>query len=80
AMTSNFLINNLVTYRDRRLAGWGLLGGYLRFCGLCALGLLANVAVAGLVHRVTPLWWLAGSAGALFGAAWNYVSTYLAVW
>ncbi len=80
AMTSNFLVNNAVTYRDRRLRGWAMLRGYLHFCGLCGLGLVANVAVAELVHRYTPLWWLAGTAGAVFGAAWNYVSTSLAVW
>jgi dolichol-phosphate mannosyltransferase len=80
AMTSNFLINNTVTYRDRRLRGMRLLTGYLRFCGLCAVGLIANVAVANLVHEHTPLWWLAGAAGAVSGAAWNYVSTSLAVW
>jgi dolichol-phosphate mannosyltransferase len=80
AMTSNFLINNRVTYRDRRLKGLRLVTGYLRFCGLCGLGLVANVAIADLVHTVTPLWWLAGAAGAVFGAIWNYVSTSLAVW
>jgi dolichol-phosphate mannosyltransferase len=80
AMTSNFLINNQVTYRDRRLHGRALISGYLRFCALCGLGLVANVAVADLVHRLWPVWWLAGTAGALFGAAWNYVSTALAVW
>ena len=80
AMTSNFLINNQVTYRDRRLRGWRLLTGYLRFCALCGLGLIANVAIADLVHQVTPLWWLAGASGAIFGAIWNYVGTSLAVW
>jgi dolichol-phosphate mannosyltransferase len=80
AMTSNFLINNAVTYRDRRLTGVRLLTGYLRFCALCGVGLIANVAVADLVHRHAPIWWLAGVAGALFGAVWNYVSTSLAVW
>jgi dolichol-phosphate mannosyltransferase len=80
AMTSNFLINNSVTYRDRRLHGARLLAGYVRFCALCALGLIANVAIANLVHEHTPWWWLAGAAGALAGAAWNYVSTSLAVW
>jgi dolichol-phosphate mannosyltransferase len=80
AMTSNFLINNQVTYRDRRLKGLSLLTGYMRFCALCGLGLIANVAIADLVHRWTPVWWLAGAAGALFGAVWNYVSTSLAVW
>jgi dolichol-phosphate mannosyltransferase len=80
AMTSNFLLNNAVTYRDRRLRGPALATGYLRFCALCGIGLVANVAVADLVHHVTPIWWLAGTAGALFGAMWNYVSTSLAVW
>ena len=80
AMTSNYLINNSVTYRDRRLSGVKLLTGYLRFCALCAVGLIANIAVANLVHEHTPLWWLAGAAGAVSGAAWNYVSTSLAVW
>jgi len=80
AMTSNFLINNQVTYRDRRLKGLSLLAGYVRFCALCGLGFIANVAIADLVHHLTPIWWLAGAAGALFGAVWNYVSTSLAVW
>ncbi len=80
AMTSNFLINNQVTYRDRRLHGLRLLTGYIRFCALCGVGLIANVAVADLAHRHLALWWAAGIAGAVFGAVWNYVSTSLAVW
>ncbi len=80
AMSSNFLINNRVTYRDRRLHGVKLITGYVRFCALCALGLIANIAIANLVHEHTPWWWLAGAAGALAGAAWNYVSTSVAVW
>jgi dolichol-phosphate mannosyltransferase len=56
------------------------LAGYIRFCALCGLGFIANVAIADLVHHLTPIWWLAGAAGALFGAVWNYVSTSLAVW
>jgi dolichol-phosphate mannosyltransferase len=80
AMTSNYLINNEITYRDRRLRGLPLLAGYLRFCALCSVGLLANVAVANLVDQTLGVWWLAVIAGALFGAVWNYVSTSLAVW
>ena len=80
AMTSNFLINNRVTYRDRRLRGLAMATGYLRFCALCAMGLVANIAIANLVHEHTPWWWAAGVAGALAGAIWNYASTALAVW
>jgi dolichol-phosphate mannosyltransferase len=80
AMTSNFLMNNQVTYRDRRLRGWRMLTGYVRFCALCGVGLVANVAIADLAHRYVQLWWPASAAGAVFGAIWNYVGTSLAVW
>jgi dolichol-phosphate mannosyltransferase len=80
AMTSNYLVNNEITYRDRRLRGVKLLIGYLRFCALCGVGLIANVAVADLAQRHLHLWWAAGFLGAVFGAVWNYVSTSLAVW
>jgi dolichol-phosphate mannosyltransferase len=80
AMTSNYFINNLITYRDKRLKGWKLFTGYLRFCALCAIGLAASVAVASELnaHGVPRL--AAGFAGAVSGAIWNYVSTYLGVW
>jgi len=38
AMTSNYLINNEITYRDRRRRGLKLLLGYLKFCALCSVG------------------------------------------
>ncbi|MGH6958463.1 MAG: GtrA family protein, partial [Caulobacteraceae bacterium] len=80
AMTSNYFVNNAVTYRDRRLRGWRLASGYLKFCALCAVGLAANVAVAAELQAHGLEWALAGLAGALCGAMWNYVSTYLGVW
>jgi dolichol-phosphate mannosyltransferase len=80
AMTSNYLINNEVTYRDRRKTGLALLLGYLKFCALCSIGLAANVAVASKLYQITPVWWFAGAAGAGFGALWNYVTTSMAVW
>ncbi|MDB5492774.1 MAG: dolichol monophosphate mannose synthase [Phenylobacterium sp.] len=80
AMTSNYLINNAVTYRDRRKRGWALLTGYLRFCLLCAAGLAANLAVAALLQERLGIWWLSGLGGAAVGAVWNYVTTSLAVW
>jgi dolichol-phosphate mannosyltransferase len=87
AMTSNYLINNEITYRDRRLRGLALLLGYIRFAALCGVGLIANIAVADLAfHTLQAVfhshgtWWLATIAGAVFGAVWNYVSTSLAVW
>jgi dolichol-phosphate mannosyltransferase len=80
AMTSNYLINNEVTYRDRRRRGLKLALGYLKFCALCSIGLAANLAVFNMVYEHQPIWWLAGVAGAAFGALWNYVTTAAVVW
>ena len=80
AMTSNYLINNALTYRDKRKKGWRMLAGYARFCILCSVGLFANVAVASMVRAHVGEWWLAGTAGAVVGAAWNYLTTAVAVW
>jgi len=80
AMTSNYLINNAITYRDRRKQGLALLTGYLKFVLLCSVPLAANVAVATMVYERGPAWWVAGVAGAVVAAVWNYVTTSRAVW
>jgi dolichol-phosphate mannosyltransferase len=80
AMTSNYLVNNAFTYRDRRKRGFALVTGYLRFCLLCSIPLAANVAVANLVFQYVPVRWVGVLAGAGVGAVWNYVMTSLAVW
>ncbi|MDB5460907.1 MAG: dolichol monophosphate mannose synthase [Caulobacteraceae bacterium] len=80
AMTSNYLINNVITYHDRRRKGLALLSGYIRFCLLCSAGLFVNVAVASFLNDRLHAPLLSGVAGAAFGAVWNYVTTALAVW
>jgi dolichol-phosphate mannosyltransferase len=80
AMTSNYLINNVVTYRDRRKRGLALLIGYFKFVLLCSVPLAANVAVATMVFERGPSWWVAGVAGAVVAAVWNYITTSRAVW
>jgi dolichol-phosphate mannosyltransferase len=80
AMTSNFILNNFLTYRDQRLKGFAILRGLLLFYVVCGVGLLANVGVAFSVYDQEPIWWLAGAAGALMGVVWNYAMSGLFVW
>ncbi len=80
AMTSNFVLNNFLTYRDQRLKGLALLRGLLVFYLVCSVGLAANVGVAFSVYDQEPIWWLAGAAGALMGVVWNYAMSGLFVW
>ncbi|MCA6112259.1 glycosyltransferase [Bradyrhizobium cenepequi] len=80
AMTSNFILNNFLTYRDQRLTGFAILRGLLLFYVVCSVGLFANVGVAFSVYDQEPIWWLAGAAGALMGVVWNYAMSGLFVW
>ncbi len=80
AMTSNFVLNNFLTYRDQRLRGLAILRGLLMFYLVCGVGLLANVGVAFSIYGQRPIWWLAGAAGALMGVVWNYAMSGLFVW
>jgi len=78
AMVCNFLLNNQLTYRDRRLKRWRLVRGLVTFCVGCSIGAVANIGIAAEVFGEGRSWWLAGLAGALIGAVWNYAiaSTY----
>jgi dolichol-phosphate mannosyltransferase len=80
AMTSNFILNNFLTYRDQRLKGFAILRGLLLFYLVCSVGLFANVGVAFSVYDKQQIWWLAGAAGALMGVVWNYAMSGLFVW
>jgi dolichol-phosphate mannosyltransferase len=80
AMTSNFILNNFLTYRDQRLSGLALVRGLVVFYLVCSVGLAANVGVAFSVYDQEPIWWLAGAAGALMGVVWNYAISGLFVW
>jgi len=80
AMTSNFALNNALTYRDRRLRGWGWLKGWLSFTLVCSIGLLANVGIAAYLFASQTAWVLAALAGIAVGAVWNYAVTSAYTW
>ena len=80
AMTGNFLLNNLFTYRDRRLHGRALLTGLLSFYAVCGLGAAANVGIASHLFVANHSWWLAGMGGAAIGAVWNYAMSSVFIW
>lgn len=74
AMTFNFLLNNALTYRDRRLKGVrALVNGWVSFCVVCSFGAVANVGVASFLHDVrNGSWAISAIAGVAIGAVWNF--------
>jgi dolichol-phosphate mannosyltransferase len=79
-MTSNFFLNNAVTYRDRRLTGLAAVKGLLMFIAICAVGAVSNIGVATWLYANRPIWWLAGLLGSLVGAVWNFAVSSTLVW
>ena len=81
AMVCNFTLNNVLTYRDLRLRGWGFVRGLVSFFLVCAAGAVANVGVGTVLFDQLALpWWLAGVAGAVVGAVWNYAVSGVFTW
>jgi dolichol-phosphate mannosyltransferase len=79
-MTSNFFLNNIVTYRDRRLYGFDLLRGLFSFYVACAIGAIVNFQLAEFLYDSGVLWPLAGVLGAVVGSVWNYGVTSTFTW
>jgi dolichol-phosphate mannosyltransferase len=81
AMVFNYALNNLMTFRDRRLKGWRWFWGLATFVLACSVGALANVGIASyLFERRDTQWVLAALAGIAVGAVWNYAVTNAYTW
>ena len=80
AMTTNFLLNNMLTYRDQRLYGLKLINGLLSFYAVCSIGAVANVGIASAVFGEHYSWWISGLAGSAVGVVWNYAASSVFTW
>ncbi len=80
AMTMNFLLNNMLTFRDLRLRGWNVLKGLATFYLACTVGSVANIALADFcMNRGLP-WYLAAVIGLMVGSVWNFGVTSVITW
>ncbi len=80
SMTSNFFLNNAVTYRDQKLTGAAAIRGLLFFYAICAVGAFSNIGVANWLYDNRRVWWLAGLFGSIVGVVWNYAMSTVFVW
>jgi dolichol-phosphate mannosyltransferase len=81
AIAGNFFLNNTLTYRDKRLKGFGaILIGLVSFYAVCSVGAVANVGIANFLFVKQYAWWVSGICGVLVGAVWNYAASSLFTW
>jgi dolichol-phosphate mannosyltransferase len=80
AMMFNFFLNNVVTFRDRRLKGWTLARGLVTFFAACTLGVLINLSFADRLLAAGLPWYLAGLSGVAISSFWNYGVNTIVTW
>ena len=81
AATSNFLINNQVTFRSERLKNLDLLIGLLKFLIVASLPVIANVGITTAFYKyISSDTFFAQIAGIAIVYAWNYLASSSFVW
>lgn len=80
ATVGNYLLNNVLTYRDRRRRGLSLLTGLLWFALACSVGSLSNYALAKFLLERGVWWPIAGICGLAVGSVWNFGATSIMTW
>ncbi len=73
SMTWNFFVNNTITFRDKRLKGWAVLGGLISFYIACSLGAFLSLALSVFMKEKLHIhYMLAGAIAVLLSSVWNY--------
>ena len=79
--TSNYFINNALTYRNYRLKGWAILKGWMRFILIVFLPLSINIGISSIFYKVIAenTFW-SQIVGILISFIWNYIASSKLVW
>lgn len=81
AASSNYLINNALTFRSNRLENIALAKGLLKFLIVSSLPVIANIGIARTFYtHISSNIALAQLVGVIVAFAWNYVASSKFVW
>ncbi|ESQ84480.1 hypothetical protein AEAC466_09000 [Asticcacaulis sp. AC466] len=81
SMTWNFFVNNLITFRDKRLKGVALITGLIGFYFACSIGAVISLALSLFMKDHLHIHYLvAGITAALLSSVWNYWASTLLSW
>ena len=80
AITFNFLLNNNLTYHDKKLRGWAAVRGLAIFYAVCGIGAVANVGAGNYVFGRDHNTLVAVIAGSVVGSVWNFAVSSVTTW
>lgn len=81
AITSNFLLNNAIAFRNYRLKGFGqVLTGWLSFLLACSFGAFLSSRIAQSLIAEGNSWIISILCGIFIASLWNYAITRILTW
>ena len=80
AMTVNYIVNNEVTYRDRRRRALQFWKGLALFELACSIGAFSNFAIASFAYKGGLPWYIAATLGLMISSVWNFSVTSVITW
>ena len=81
AASSNFIINNLLTFRKNRLVGKSFFLGLFKFLLVSSLPIIANIGVTNLFYsQLSVNTFISQIGGILVVFIWNYAASSKVVW
>jgi len=81
AATSNFIINNLLTFRKNKLLGKSFCLGLFKFLLVSSLPIIANIGIANMFYsQLSANTLISQIAGILVVFIWNYAASSKIVW
>ena len=77
----NFILNNALTFRDRRLKGVAIVSGFIKYIAVATVGVAANVAIATATYsEIGGIVAISAMAGIIVDAVWKYFVSSLLIW
>lgn len=80
ALVANYIVNNFLTYRERRRRGIGFLWGLVIYAVVCSVGNLSNYALSKLLVERQVWWPIASISGLAVGSVWNFAASSIFTW
>ena len=81
AASSNFVINNILTFRINKLIGKTFYYGLIKFLLVSSLPIIANIGITNLFYSQLSLnTFISQIAGILVVFIWNYAASSKIVW
>jgi len=80
AMVSNYILNNLWTFKEHRFLGLLWWKGLVKFNLACMLGSAINLAIGWYLVENTVPWFYASVLGIWVGMSWNYLTNRFFTW